>query len=331
MAHRSTKQIGVLITNVGTPDAPTPQALRNFLADFLADRKVIDYPRWFWLPLLHGIILRVRPKKSARMYQRIWTEEGSPLLKITKNIASGLQGSLSSQSRNSIQVRIGMRYGQPSIASALQAFREEDIGQILVLPLFPQYSQTTTETTIDAVHAEIHQWDKQPELRWVHDYHDHPKYIEALARSVRTEKMNGNKLLFSYHGVPKRYTRSGDPYLEQCVRTSELLAGELGLSEDEWGHAFQSRFGPEEWLQPYTDEVLASLGANHMGGVSVLCPGFAADCLETIDEIGNEGQHTYKEAGGKEFQYIPALNEDADHIEALTCIATEHLGDWLER
>ncbi|KAA3642934.1 MAG: ferrochelatase [Chloroflexi bacterium] len=330
MAHQSTTPIGVLVTNVGTPDAPTPHALRNFLAEFLADKKVIDYPRWFWLPLLHGIILRVRPRKSAHMYQRIWTEDGSPLLKITENIASSLEQSLSSQLDIPVTVRIGMRYGQPSIEAALQSFQEQGIDQILVLPLFPQYSQTTTETTIDAVHAEIHQWGKQPELRWVHDYHDHPKYIEALAQFIRTEKTNGNKLLFSYHGVPQRYTRNGDPYLEQCIHTSELLANELGLSEDEWSYAFQSRFGPEEWLQPYTDETLVSLGESNLGGVSVLCPGFAADCLETIDEIGNEGQHTYIEAGGKAFQYIPALNDSADHIEALTHVAIHHLGDWLE-
>ena len=329
MAKLSTRPIGLLITNVGTPDAPSPEALKRYLAEFLADKKVIDYPRWFWLPLLHGVILNVRPKKSAQMYQRIWTEEGSPLLNITQKIAEGLGNHLGLEAQTPIVARVGMRYGQPSINNGLQAFRQQGIRQILVLPIFPQYSQTTTQTSIEAVHHEIQDWDEPPEIRWVHDYHDHPQYIEALAKSIHADKKIGNKFLFSYHGVPKRYTRSGDPYLEQCIHTSQLLAEKLGLAEDEWSYAFQSRFGPEEWLQPYTDETLATLGKNKQAGLSVLCPGFAADCLETLDEIGTEGKHTFVENGGTDFQYIPALNDSKDHIGALAQIVREHISDWL--
>jgi protoporphyrin/coproporphyrin ferrochelatase len=321
--HKSPQlALGILLINTGTPDAPTPAAVRRFLAQFLADRRVIEYPRWLWLPLLYGVILNVRPRRSARLYQRIWTEAGSPILTITQRLRKKLQDELAGRLSSSVQIEIGMRYGSPSIAGALARLQAADVRQIIVLPLFPQYSGTTTGTALEAVLEEIKTWRWMPSLQMISDYHAHPAYLTALADSIRQGWDGQGKLLFSFHGIPQRYIDAGDPYEDQCRRTAALVAERLNLEPESWSLAFQSRFGPEDWLQPYTDQVLEGWGQGGLERLHVVCPGFAIDCLETLDEIENEGQNSFLEAGGGEFTYIPALNDNSFHIKAIADIIT---------
>lgn len=329
-----TKQtFGILLTNVGTPDAPTPAALRPYLKQFLSDHRVVDYPRWFWLPLLHGVILNTRPRRSAKLYERVWTDEGSPLLLIMKQQAEGLRIRLKESLGVEVPVEIGLRYGNPSIAGALRKMRDSGVQRMLVFPLFPQYSATTTATSFDAVFEEVQGWGRMPELRTINQYGDDDGYLNAVADSIRAywkEHAQPEKLLFSFHGIPQRYAREkGDPYPEECRRTAVQVAERLGLKEEEWSIAFQSRFGPEEWLKPYTDEQLEEWGHAGIKSVHVLAAGFSADCLETVDELGLEARETFEEAGGKEFHYIPALNARPEHLDALTSIALTHLKGWL--
>ncbi len=340
MAYRGTdpidptapSPIGILLTNVGSPAAPTPGALRSYLAQFLGDERVIEYPRWLWQPLLHGVILNTRPRRSARLYQRIWTADGSPLVATMQRQAAALEAALRADGVL-VKVAIGVRYGEPSIAAALRQLDAAGARRVLVLPLFPQYSATTTATSFDAVFDELKTWRHVPELRTVSRYGDHPLYIAALAASIREAWADGSRpdrLLLSFHGIPRDYADKGDPYPGECRRTAELLAAALGLSEGEWAATFQSRFGPSEWLRPYTDETLAEWGRAGLGSVDAACPGFSADCLETTDEIGHEGAATFEAAGGGELRYVPALNDRPDHIAALAAIAREHLHGWLE-
>ena len=326
-----TTPIGILLTNVGTPAAPTARALRPYLAQFLGDKRIVEWPSWLWKPVLHGILLNIRPRKSAKLYQRIWTDKGSPLLLILQRQAEALQELLADSLGSPVKVTFGMRYGQPSIASALQTLAEAGVERILAFPLFPQYSATTTATSFDAVFDELKQWRKLPELRTINQYHTHPLYIRALANTIREqwqETGRPERLLFSFHGIPHAYILKGDPYDEQCRHTAQLVAETLNLADDEWFVSFQSRLGPMDWLQPYTDETLSAWGSEGVTHVDALCPGFSADCLETSDEVGHEGKLSFQEAGGGRFNYISALNDRADHLEALVAIITNHLQGW---
>ncbi|MES0370930.1 MAG: ferrochelatase [Mariprofundaceae bacterium] len=325
--HGERGSIGVLLTNLGTPDAPTPQALKRYLKEFLWDPRVVEQPRWKWWLILNGIILNTRPAKSAAAYKSVWTEKGSPLMLHSLDQQAGLQELLG----ESAHVELAMRYGNPSIASGLQALREKGCTRILVFPLYPQYSATTTGSTFDAVADQLKQWRRVPELRMISTYHEHPAYIDALAASVRRHwKASGksDRLLISFHGIPQRYFENGDPYPCMSKKTGRLLAEALELEEGEWLVSYQSRFGKEPWVKPYTDETLKTWGAEGVGRVDVICPGFSSDCLETIEEIEVENRDYFIEAGGKEFHYIPALNSDKAHIKALAAIAYMHLNNW---
>ncbi|MCS6836915.1 MAG: ferrochelatase [Anaerolineae bacterium] len=331
--------VGVLLAQLGTPDAPTARALRPYLRQFLSDMRVIDYSPFAWQPILQSIILTFRPRRSARLYKRIWMEEGSPLLVYSRLQVEGLQARLG----QGFRVILGMRYGDPSIESAMRQLEDEGINRIVVLPMFPQFSSTTTASIYDAVYTAaagrrcplFHQRKRSvPSLHFVPPYYAHPGYIEALAERVR-ESLAGqpmpDKLILSFHGIPTRYERTGDPYGAQCRATAEALAQALGLREDQWIATFQSRFGPEPWLTPATDETLERLAQAGTARVAILAPGFVADCLETIDELGHEGRNTWIEAGGdpEGFQFIPCLNDQALWLDALADITRREAQSWL--
>ena len=330
--HGQLPAVGVLVTNVGSPAAPTRQALKKYLAQFLSDPRVIENQGLRWKLILHGIILRTRPKRSAHAYSQIWTEEGSPLLAIARRQAEGIAASLATSIGSPVHVAVGMGYGTPSIADALAELRDKGCRRVLVMPLFPQYASATVGSTFDGVAGALSRWRWVPELRMVGQYHDEPAYVQALAASVRelwSRAGRPDKLLMSFHGLPKRCLLEGDPYHCQCHKTARLLADALELPPDFWFLAFQSRFGREVWLRPYTDETLKAWGRAGVQKVDVICPGFSADCLETIEEIGAENRDYFLSAGGKEFRYIPALNDRADHTEALAKIAMRHLAGWV--
>jgi len=322
------KKIGVLLTNLGTPEAPTTAAVRRYLAEFLSDRRVVDRPRWLWLPVLHGVILRLRPRRSAHAYQKVWTDEGSPLLNFGRRQQLALQQRLPGD----VPVVLAMRYGQPSIAAGLQQLRAAGVTRVLLIPLYPQYSGSTTASTFDAVAAAWSRWPRLPELRMVMDYHDQDGYIQALANSVRdywNQHGRGEKLLLSFHGTPQAMSDAGDPYYLQCQTTARLLAQRLQLSDDQCQLTFQSRFGPEAWLQPYTDKTLEALAQQGVGRVDVLCPGFSADCLETLEEIAMLNRDLFLQAGGRDYHYIPALNDREDHIAMLAGLVRQYTQGWL--
>lgn len=331
--HDARHCLGVLLTNLGTPDAPTPRALRRYLAEFLADRRVIETPRILWLPILHGIILNIRPRKSAHAYRQIWTEAGSPLLTISRRQCAALQQSLQGRLPGPVRVALGMRYGNPSIRVAMEELREAGARHLLVLPLYPQYCAATTASTVDAVSAVLRTWRWLPEMRIVMSYHDDDRYIDALKRSVTSHwAMHGRaeRLLLSFHGIPRNYMLAGDPYHCQCRKTARLLREALGLGEDECLVTFQSRVGPAQWLQPYTDVTLAALPAHGVRSLDVLCPGFSADCLETLEEIAMRGRDTFLRAGGERYRYIPALNDEPVHVEMLAELVLRHAAGWPE-
>ena len=332
-AHGSPDCLGVLMVNLGTPDAPTPQALRRYLRQFLSDPRVIELPRWKWLPILEGIVLRTRPRRVAKAYAEIWTEEGSPLMAISRKQQAALEEVLARRARGRIRVALGMSYGNPSIESALAELREAGARRIILLPMYPQYSGSTTASVVDAVFAELSRWRWIPEFRMIQHYADDSAYIRALAASIReyrAEHGSGELLLFSFHGVPRRYLDNGDPYHCLCHKTARMVAEELGLGSDEWMVTFQSRFGSEPWLQPYTDETIQSLGRKGMRRIDAVCAGFSADCLETIEEIAGENREYFEEAGGEALHYIPCLNDREDHIEALADLVMRHCGGWPE-
>lgn len=318
------QETGILLLNIGTPDSPTPEAVKTYLAEFLSDPYLIDYPRWLWLPILNRIILRSRPARSAALYASIWEKDGSPLLTITQSIADKLQ-----QANPDWHTAIGMRYGNPSIRSGLEQLSAAGVEHLVIFPLFPQYSFTTNLTAIEHTIKQLEAGLSFEQVTIIEDYHDHPAYIQALVDSIRAEwAVSGKpeKLLFSFHGVPKRYiTRKGEPYQDQCCATAALAADRLGLQADEYRVSFQSRFGPEPWLTPYTDETLEELGAHRLNSLGIVCPGFAADCLETLEEIAVEGRQTYEEAGGEGFRYIPALNDSSGHIQVLSAVIDDAL------
>ncbi len=328
-----TGETAVLLINLGTPDAPTAPAVRRYLREFLSDPRVVEIPRAVWWPILNGVILNVRPKKSAEKYAAIWTPEGSPLKTHTEKQVKLLRGFLG-QSGHAVHVDYAMRYGQPSIPATLTRLKAEGFTRILLLPLYPQYSSSTTATAFDAAFAWAGNLRSQPELRTVRSFPDNPDYIQALAASVRQHWMTHGQpgtayqLVMSFHGIPIRSVEQGDPYRDECLATGQLLARELNLDETRYSICFQSRFGPAEWLQPYTAATLEQLGKKRLQRVDILCPGFPADCLETIEEIAIEGKSTFLTAGGKEFFYIPCLNESDDWIHALERLVLQHLQGW---
>ncbi len=329
--HTAGERIGVLVTNLGTPDSPTTGAVRRYLAEFLADPRVIEIPRWIWRPLLHGVILRIRPRRSARAYASIWTSEGAPLLVNSQAIADALDARWAARMPGRVSVALGMRYGAPSIADAMHALRNAGATRLAVLPLYPQYSGATGGSTFDAVAAVLAWWRRVPALRFIDHYHDDAGYIGALAASIESawsESGPPDRLLFSFHGLPRRYLDAGDPYHCECHKTARLVAQTLGLEPDRWLVAFQSRVGREEWLRPYTDETLIELGHARLGTVDVVCPGFSADCLETLEEIGIRGRERFVAAGGGQLRYIPALNAGERHVEALANLVERTISDW---
>jgi ferrochelatase len=280
-------------------------------------------PRPLWKLILHGIILRTRPARSAAAYQKVWTEQGSPLLSISHEQTTALQALLDQETEQPIRVELAMRYGNPSIASGLEQLRKHSARRIIVLPLYPQYSATTTASTFDAISSELRKWRWLPDLEFISHYHNHPAYIDSLASSVREfwkENSKPEKLLMSFHGIPQEYADAGDPYPDECRATAELLADKLGLEADDWSISFQSRLGRKEWVKPYTDKTLKHWGSDGVKSVQVICPGFPTDCLETLEEIALENRELFIAAGGGEYSYIPALNSSPEHIQMLAKI-----------
>jgi ferrochelatase len=331
--HGNAEKTAVLLINLGTPEAPTTAAVRRYLKEFLSDPRVVEIPRALWWLILNGIILNLRPRKSAAKYAAIWTADGSPLKAHTEKQARLLRGFLG-QAGHQVSVDYAMRYGQPSIPDTLSRLKAEGCTRILLLPLYPQYSSSTTATAFDAAFSWAAKIRNQPEIRSVRSFADDPGYIEALAASVRKHwAENGRpaasyRLVMSFHGVPRYTLDKGDPYHCECHKTGRLLAEALKLGQDEFQICFQSRFGRAEWLQPYTAQTLAALGQQGVQRVDVLCPGFPADCLETLEEIAIEGKMEYMQAGGQDYRYIPCLNEREDWIHALSRLAARHLQGW---
>ncbi len=330
-AHGAPARIGILLVNLGTPEAPTAVAVRRYLKEFLSDPRVVEIPRLLWWPILNGIILNLRPAKSAAKYAKIWDKDGSPLKVHTERQAKLLRGYLGAQGQPGLVVDYAMRYGNPSIDSVLSRLKQQRCERILLLPLYPQYAASSTATALDAVSAVFRRTRNIPELRMVKHFHDHPGYVAALAEGVRKHWARHGKpdrLLMSFHGLPRYTLERGDPYHCECQKTARLLAGALALAPEQYQLSFQSRFGRAEWLQPYTAATLAQWGKQGLSRVDVVCPGFVADCLETLEEIGIEGKAEFLKAGGKEFHAIPCLNEGDAWIQALAQIAQEHMQGW---
>lgn len=329
--HGRSESIGILLVNLGTPAEPTPAAVRRFLKAFLSDPRVIEYPRWLWWLILNGIILRIRPSKSAAAYRKIWADDGSPLMIFSKALADGVRKQLERRRPGATNVELAMSYGEPSIDSAVDRLLAKDARRVLVLPMYPQYSGTTTASVIDAVARKMNRLRWVPETRFINQYHDEQGYIDALAASIREfwkVQGRGTHLLFSFHGVPRSTLLKGDPYHCQCQKTARLVAAELMLGDDEWTLSFQSRVGREEWLRPYTDETVATLGKQGLDRLDVVCPGFSTDCLETLEEIGMQNAELFLDSGGKALHYIPALNARDAHIGFVADLIEKHLGGW---
>lgn len=320
----------ILLCNLGTPDAPTAPALRRYLAQFLSDARVVEIPRALWWLILHGIILRTRPEKSAAKYASVWLPEGSPLKVWTQKQAVMLGGYLGRRGHR-VEVRYAMRYGSPSIASQLDQLKADGVNRILILPAYPQYSGTTTASVFDAVYTWAAKVRRIPEFRFINHYHDDTGYIAALADKIRNHwQQNGQaeQLVMSFHGVPERTLKLGDPYHCECQKTARLLAEKLALPKDRYKVTFQSRFGKAKWLQPYTEPTLIQMAQSGIKSVDVICPGFTGDCLETLEEIAMEARHAFLEAGGKAFNYIECLNDSPQWLAALSDLSIQHMGGW---
>ncbi|MEL6950701.1 MAG: ferrochelatase [Pseudomonadota bacterium] len=329
--HGKPQTIGLLVVNLGTPDDPSTGAVRRYLKQFLWDPRVVEQPRWLWWLILNLIILRIRPSRSAAAYQKIWTDKGSPLLLYSQSIADKVGAALAEATGSPVVTELGMSYGSPSIPDAIERLRAKNARRLVVLPLYPQYSATTTATVFDQVTETLRRQRWVPELRFINQYHDRPRFITALADSVRAhwqEHGRGERLLFSFHGIPQRYFRAGDPYHCQCQKTARLVADALGLEKGSWQVSFQSRVGREPWLMPYTDYTLEDWGAEKLGNVDVICPGFAADCLETLEEIALENGEAFVEAGGGALRYIPSLNDGDDQVATLSDLVLEQTAGW---
>ena len=333
----SSSKIGVLVAQLGTPQAPTARALRPYLRQFLSDPRVIDLHPLRWYPILYLFVLTRRPARSAALYANIWTDEGSPLMVHSQAQTRGLQERLGAEYR----VVLGMRYGEPSIARAVQSLEQEGIERILVFPMYPQFSCATTGSIYDAVNRAalgrrcpwfFDRKRQMPALRFVPPYADHPAYINALKQSVAAAvarlSWTPDRYLITFHGIPRRYVDEGDPYRRHCEETARQLAAALGLADDEWVSGFQSRFGKEPWLEPYTEEVLARLGGQGVRRLVAICPGFTADCLETLDEIGREGAEQFSSGGGQQFHLVPCLNDHPAWLDAIAAIARQELAGW---
>ena len=320
------EKVGILITNLGTPDNPDAKSLRKYLKQFLSDKRVVDYNRLLWWLILNVIILNVRPRKSAKLYESIWTDEGSPLLVNMQSIVKKLQ------SRNEgVQIQLGMRYGNPSIEKALNYFKNQNIYKILVLPLYPQAGSPTNSSTFDEVSRVLNDWPWLPNLRFINGYHDHEDYIMAISNSIKKSTSNCDeieKIIFSFHGMPVRYLNEGDPYYCFCHKTARLVAERLKLKADKYILSFQSRFGSEEWLQPYIDEEIVKLAKNGVKKLHIISPGFSVDCLETLEEIKIQYDELFKENGGDSLTYIPCLNDHDDHVELIDKLIKVNMSDW---
>jgi ferrochelatase len=330
--HGTPIKTGILLVNLGTPDAPTAEAVRPYLKQFLSDPRVVEIPKAVWWFILNGIILNTRPKKSAAKYASVWMPEGSPLRVHTAKQTLLLQGYLSERTKAPFVVDYAMRYGNPSIPSVLRKLREQNCQRILVVPMYPQYAASSTGTAFDVVFAELQKMRNTPALRTIKNFHDHPGYIKALANNINEYWMkNGRpeKLVMSFHGLPKFSLDKGDPYHCECHKTGRLLAYELGLKPEQYFVSFQSRFGRAEWIKPYTTATLKELGKQKTKRVDVVCPGFVADCLETLEEIAMEGKEDFQHAGGGKYHYIPCLNERNDWMHALTDLVMDNLQGWL--
>ena len=332
--HGTQERLGILLVNLGSPQAPTTSAVRRYLAEFLMDRRVVELPRLLWKIIMHGFILRTRPAQSAKKYKKIWTDQGSPLIDIANRQAQAIEKQLQKQIRGNVIVDVAMRYGDPSIANGLRGLRQAGARRLLVLPLYPQYSATTTASVFDAVTEELRNWRWLPDMRFINTYHDHPGYIDALAKSAlhHWDKLDRKPdlLLFSFHGIPQHYVDKGDPYFCYCQKTARLVAEKLLLRDNQWKVTFQSRFGKAAWLKPYTDLTLMQLAHKGVKAVDVICPGFSADCLETLEEINIENRQIFLDRGGMDFGYIPALNDAPEHIKALCDLIQQHSFGWPE-
>ncbi len=319
--------------NLGTPDSPSTADVRRYLKEFLWDPRVVEVPRPIWWLVLNLVILNTRPRRSAAAYRKVWTEQGSPLLTISVAQQKALQQALSKRLAVPVKLALAMRYGKPSIGAALDELHAAGARRVLVLSLYPQYSATTTASVFDGIANELKRRRWLPELRFINHFHDHPGYIRALAESVTrhwAEHGRPERLVMSFHGIPREYFEAGDPYHCECQKTGRLLAEALGLDQGQWQLTFQSRLGPKEWLRPYTDESLRALGEQGVKKVDVICPGFSADCLETLEEIAMENRDVFLEAGGEDYRYIPCLNDSADHIVLLGDLVERHLQGWTQ-
>lgn len=322
----------VLLLNLGTPAAPTTDAVAEYLAEFLSDPRVVELPRWLWWPVLHGYILRTRPRRSAEAYARVWSDAGSPLLVFSEQLCAAVGVELARRSSGRVKVALGMTYGQPSAGEVIESLLEQGVRRILALPLFPQHSATSSGAALDAVTRSLQHIRWQPEIRTVGDYHDDAGYLAALTGSVRAhwaKNGRGQKLVLSFHGIPEKYAAQGDPYPEQCRETARRLADVLGVADDELLVTFQSRLGRQPWLRPYTDEIIEQLARQGTETLDIICPGFAVDCLETLEEVALRYRATFLTNGGKQFRYIPALNASAAHVSVLADVAMRQLAAWI--
>lgn len=333
LTHEQTIKVGVLLANLGTPDAPTAKALKPYLKQFLHDRRVIEIPRFIWCWILHCIILVVRPKKSAEKYASIWTKDGSPLMVYANKQKVLLSEKLAQRIQSPVSIALGMSYGNPSIKSAIEKLKADRCNKILVFPLYPQYAASSTAAAFDSVWKTLLKMRNVPAIRTIKHYHDHPAYVQAMADHIQsywTQHGKPSKLIMSFHGIPKFHVEKGDPYYCECKKSGRLIAEALGLISDDYEIVFQSRFGKQEWLKPYLAETLKTLGQKNVARIDVVCPGFSSDCLETLEEIAMEGQEIFQENGGGDYHYIPALNENDAWIEAMCKISMENLQGWVE-
>jgi len=330
-AHGDERKIGVLLVNLGTPDAPTTSAVRKYLSEFLSDPRIVEIPRLIWWLILNLIILNIRPKKSRDLYRKIWLDKGSPLLVISKSIVEKLKQSKNISDKKYIIIDLAMRYGNPSIKTSLENFKKHNINKLAVIPMFPQYSAATTASIFDKLSEELSKWRNIPDLRFLSTYHDNNLYINACAQKIKNswaKQEKAKKLVFSFHGLPQINLHKGDPYHCYCHKTARLIADELKLDQEDYIVTFQSRFGKQVWLKPYTDDVLAKLAADGVDSVDIFCPGFLCDCLETLEEINMQSREHYISSGGKNFNYIAALNDDLENILSLETIILNEVSNW---
>ena len=328
--HGSKENVGVLITNLGTPDKPKTKELQTYLKEFLSDPRVIEVPKLFWQLILRTIILNLRPKKVAKLYKSIWKKEGGPLLVMLEKQKKGIVKILRNKKKN-VKIEIGMRYGNPSIKLGLEKLRKQKCRRILILPLYPQYCAATTGITFDKVTEVLRKWRWIPEVRFINNYFEEPLYLDCLIKSIKDswqEFGKSQKLIFSYHGVPKKYLLKGDPYHCFCQKTTRLVVEKMKLKEKEYMTTFQSRFGPDEWLQPYTDKTLENLPSKNIKKIHIISPGFSSDCLETLEELEVENKEIFMSSGGKKFNYIKCLNDNPEHLNMLALLILNHLKGW---